>query len=134
MDAHDHRLLGPRLDLFHQQEDAPGTVFWHPRGAVLYRTIESYIRARMQCAGFNEVRTPQLMSRSLWERSGHWAKYSDHMFAFVDGERAFALKPMNCPGHVQLFGSRCAHIATCRCASVNSACAIATSLPERCTA
>ena len=103
MDSHDHRLLGPRLELFHQQEEAPGTVFWHPRGTVLYRLIEGYIRQQMQRGGFREVRTPQLLSRSLWERSGHWAKYADNMFAFADGERAFALKPMNCPGHVQMF-------------------------------
>jgi threonyl-tRNA synthetase len=89
--------------LFHQQEDAPGTVFWHPRGAVLYGLIEGYIRRQMQRHGFREVRTPQLLSRSLWERSGHWSKYADNMFTFADGERAFALKPMNCPGHVQMF-------------------------------
>jgi threonyl-tRNA synthetase len=96
-------LLGPKLELFHQQEEAPGTVFWHPRGAVLYGLIEAYIRQQMQRSAFHEVRTPQLLSRSLWERSGHWAKYADNMFAFADGERAFALKPMNCPGHAQMF-------------------------------
>ena len=103
MDPHDHRMLGPRLDLFHQQEDAPGTVFWHPRGATLYRVIETYIGNEMRRAGFSEVRTPQLLSRALWERSGHWEKFGASMFAFADGERSFALKPMNCPGHVQLF-------------------------------
>jgi threonyl-tRNA synthetase len=103
MDSHDHRVLGPRLGLFHQQDEAPGTAFWHPRGATLYRLIENYIRGEMRRAGFLEVRTPQLLSRSLWERSGHWAKYGDNMFAFADGERAYALKPMNCPGHVQMF-------------------------------
>jgi threonyl-tRNA synthetase len=103
MDSHDHRLLGPRLDLFHQQEEAPGTAFWHPRGATLYRLIENYIRFEMQRGGFGEVRTPQLLSRSLWERSGHWGKFGAHMFEFADAERRFALKPMNCPGHVQLF-------------------------------
>jgi len=103
MDHHDHRLLGPRLGLFHQQEDAPGTVFWHPRGVTLCRLIEDCIRQRMQRSGFREIRTPQLLARSLWERSGHWSKYHDNMFTFADGERAFALKPMNCPGHVQMF-------------------------------
>jgi threonyl-tRNA synthetase len=103
MDRHDHRMLGPRLDLFHQQEEAPGAVFWHPRGAALYRLIESYLRREMRRAGFREVRTPQLLARTLWERSGHWDKHGDNMFIFADGERSFALKPMNCPGHVQLF-------------------------------
>jgi threonyl-tRNA synthetase len=103
MDNHDHRILGPRLDLFHQQEEAPGSAFWHPRGMTLYRLIENYIRREMRQAGFREVRTPQLMSRSLWERSGHWSKFGANMFAFADGERSFALKPMNCPGHIQLF-------------------------------
>jgi threonyl-tRNA synthetase len=106
MDPYDHRLLGPRLGLFHQQDEAPGAAFWHPRGATLYRLIESYIRREMQRAGFHEIRTPQLLSRSLWERSGHWAKYADNMFAFAEGDRAFALKPMNCPGHVQMFRQR----------------------------
>jgi threonyl-tRNA synthetase len=103
MDSHDHRVLGPRLDLFHQQDEAPGTAFWHPRGATIYRLIESYIRREMRRAGFQEVRTPQLLSRSLWERSGHWQKFGANMFVFADGERSFALKPMNCPGHVQQF-------------------------------
>ncbi len=103
MDSNDHRTLGPRLDLFHQQEDAPGTVFWHPRGVSVYRLIEDLIRQEMQSAGFAEVKTPQLMSRSLWERSGHWEKFGAHMFVFEDGERSYALKPMNCPGHVQVY-------------------------------
>ena len=106
MDPYDHRMLGPRLDLFHQQEEGPGAAFWHPRGARLYRMIESYIHGQMRRAGFNEVRTPQLLAKSLWERSGHWAKFGPHMFVFTDGERNFALKPMNCPGHVQLFRER----------------------------
>jgi threonyl-tRNA synthetase len=103
MDPYDHRMLGPRLGLFHQQDEAPGAAFWHPRGAALYRLIESYVRGEMRRAGFQEIRTPQLLARSLWERSGHWTKYADHMFVFADGERALALKPMNCPGHVQMF-------------------------------
>jgi threonyl-tRNA synthetase len=100
---HDHRVLGPRLDLFHQQDEAPGNVFWHPRGMTLYRLIENYIRDEMRLASFQEVRTPQLVARSLWERSGHWAKFGANMFVFEDGERSYALKPMNCPGHIQLF-------------------------------
>ncbi len=103
MDSHDHRILGPRLDLFHQQEEAPGAAFWHPRGATLYRLVENYIRSEMHRGGFREVRTPQLLSRSLWERSSHWAKFGANMFEFADDKRRFALKPMNCPGHVQLF-------------------------------
>ena len=103
MDQQDHRMLGPRLDLFHQQDEAPGAVFWHPRGATLYLIIENYIRREMRLVGFREVRTPQLLARAMWERSGHWAKFGSNMFVFADGERSYALKPMNCPGHVQLF-------------------------------
>ena len=103
MDDRDHRQLGAKLDLFHQQKEAPGAAFWHSRGATVYLLLESYIRSEMQRAGFLEVRTPQLMSRTLWERSGHWSKFGDNMFVFEDGNRQYALKPMNCPGHVQLF-------------------------------
>lgn len=116
MDPDDHRRLGPELELFHQQEEGPGTVFWHPRGAALYRALEQFVHGRMRSAGFRELRTPQLLARSLWERSGHWEKFGEHMF--VCGERSanpqdasghgrqFALKPMSCPGHVQVFRSR----------------------------
>jgi threonyl-tRNA synthetase len=103
---HDHRALGNRLDLFHQQEDAPGMVFWHPRGAVLYRVLENYIYQQMRRAGFHEVRTPQLLARSLWERSGHLEKFGQNMFMVDDGERVLALKPMSCPGHIQIFNKR----------------------------
>src|SRR5262245_9913694 len=106
MDVDDHRAIANRLDLFHQQEEAPGMVFWHPRGYAIYRVIEDYIRRRMRRAGFREIRTPQLLARSLWEASGHWEKFGDDMFAFADGERTFALKPMSCPGHVQVFNKR----------------------------
>ncbi|WP_051340572.1 threonine--tRNA ligase [Azospirillum halopraeferens] len=106
MDHNDHRAIANRLDLFHQQEEGPGVVFWHPRGAILYRLIEADIRRRMRRAGFAEVITPQLLSRSLWERSGHWDKFGDAMFAFTDGERSLALKPMSCPGHIQIFNKR----------------------------
>lgn len=106
MDDHDHRAIANRLDLLHQQDEAPGMVFWHPRGFALYRVIEDYIRRRMAGAGFREVRTPQLLDRALWEASGHWAKYADNMFSLPDGARTFALKPMSCPAHIQIFNKR----------------------------
>jgi len=106
MNVDDHRAIANRLDLFHQQEEGPGVVFWHPRGTAIYRVIEDYIRRRMRRAGFQEIRTPQLLARSLWEASGHWDKFAESMFAFADGERAFALKPMSCPGHLQVFNKR----------------------------
>jgi threonyl-tRNA synthetase len=103
----DHRRLGRELDLFHQQEEAVGSVFWHPKGWTLYRTIESYLRAKLEKAGYVEVRTPQLIDRSLWEASGHWEKFRHHMFTVRDEdegkERVLAVKPMSCPGHVQIF-------------------------------
>lgn len=107
MNVSDHREIGQRLDLFHQQDDAPGAVFWHPRGFVLYRVVEDYVRRRMRAAGFREIRTPQLLARRLWEVSGHWDKYRDNMFTFSQGgaeaNRAYALKPMSCPGHVEVY-------------------------------
>jgi threonyl-tRNA synthetase len=106
MDDNDHRSLGNRLDLFHQQEDGPGMVFWHPRGWALYRVVEDYMRRRMARAGYREVRTPQMMARSLWNRSGHWEKFGAQMFALADEGRMMALKPMSCPGHVQIFNKR----------------------------
>jgi len=106
MDHNDHRAIGNRLDLFHQQEEGPGMIFWHPRGFALYRVIEEYIRRRMRQAGFREIRTPQMLARSLWEQSGHWEKFGDNMFALDDGHRPFALKPMSCPCHVQVFRKR----------------------------
>jgi threonyl-tRNA synthetase len=103
----DHRRLGRELDLFHQQEEATGSVFWHPKGWTLYRIIENYLRNRLDKSGYLEVKTPQLIDRSLWERSGHWEKFGQHMFTVRDEdeghERILALKPMNCPGHVQIF-------------------------------
>jgi threonyl-tRNA synthetase len=106
MDPNDHRVIANRLDLFHQQEEGPGMVFWHPRGFALYRVIEDYVRKRMRQAGFREIRTPQMLARSLWEQSGHWEKFGENMFALDDGHRAFALKPMSCPCHVQIFRKR----------------------------
>ena len=103
----DHRRLGRELDLFHLQEEAVGSVFWHPKGWTLYRTIESYMRRRLDAAGYVEVRTPQLLDRSLWEASGHWENFRDNMFiAESRDERVLAVKPMNCPGHVQIFRNR----------------------------
>ncbi|WP_233833638.1 threonine--tRNA ligase [Paraburkholderia sp. ZP32-5] len=105
----DHRVLGNKLDLFHQQEEGPGMVFWHPRGFTLYRVLEDYVRARMRRAGFREIRTPQLLARSLWEKSGHWEKFGGAMYSLADAEeegRALCLKPMSCPCHVQVFNQR----------------------------
>ena len=105
-DIYDHRVLGTRLDLFHQQEEGPGMVFWHPRGFALYRVIEDYVRRRMREHGFAEIRTPQLLSYSLWEQSGHADKFANEMYRLNSGNRPFALKPMSCPGHVQVFSKR----------------------------
>jgi len=101
----DHRRIGKEMDLFHLQEEAPGSVFWHPKGWRLYRTAEAYLRRRLDDAGYQEVRTPQLVDRSLWEASGHWEKFREHMFIarVEDEDRVLALKPMNCPCHVQIF-------------------------------
>nr|WP_123688349.1 threonine--tRNA ligase [Stella humosa] len=107
MDQHDHRSLGNRLDLFHIQDDAPGMVFWHPRGYAVYRLLEDYIRGQLRRLGYAEVRTPQLLPRDLWERSGHWEKFRDAMFVVDAGDgRQMALKPMSCPGHLQIFNRR----------------------------
>ena len=99
----DHRKLGKQLDLFHTQENAPGMVFWHPNGWIIYQIIESYMRQRQQAAGYQEVKTPQVVDRSLWEKSGHWDKFSDMMFTTASENRDYAIKPMNCPCHVQIF-------------------------------
>ena len=100
----DHRKLGRQLDFFHLQEEAAGSVFWHPRGWTLYREIEEYMRRRLDKAHYSEVKTPQLVDRSLWEASGHWDKFGENMFtAETNEDRTLALKPMNCPGHVQIY-------------------------------
>lgn len=100
----DHRRLGRELDLFHMQEEAMGSVFWHPKGWTVYRIIENYIRGRLEHGGYQEVKTPQLIDRALWEASGHWEKFREHMFtADAEHDKTLALKPMNCPGHVQIF-------------------------------
>lgn len=99
----DHRKLAKQLDLFHIQEEAPGMVFWHPHGWTLYQIIEQYIRSRLQSAGYQEIRTPQLLARQLWEKSGHWDKFFKEMFTTATENTEFAIKPMNCPGHIQIF-------------------------------
>ena len=99
----DHRKLAREMDFFHIQEESPGSVFWHHRGWKTRRNLENYMRAKMERDGYAEVCTPQLMDRRLWEQSGHWDKYADDMFTVCTHEREMALKPMNCPGHVQIF-------------------------------
>lgn len=102
----DHRRLGKELDLFHLQDEAPGMVFWHAKGWALWQVIEQYMRRVYQDNGYEEVKAPQLLDRSLWERSGHWAKYRENMFTTESENRYYALKPMNCPGHIQIFKSK----------------------------
>ncbi|WP_238260057.1 threonine--tRNA ligase [Cupriavidus pauculus] len=99
----DHRRLGKTLDLFHLQEEAPGMVFWHPKGWSVWQAVEQYMRGRLTEAGYQEVRTPQVMDRTLWEKSGHWENYKENMFVTESEKRDYAIKPMNCPGHVQIF-------------------------------
>jgi len=100
----DHRRLGREMDLFHFQEEGPGTIFWHPKGWTLFQALISFMRRRQQAAGYIEVNTPQVLDRALWETSGHWQTYRENMFLTkTEDERIFALKPMNCPGHVQIF-------------------------------
>lgn len=99
----DHRKLGKKYDLFHMQEEAPGMVFWHPKGWAIYQEITQYIRKLISKHGYQEVNTPQLVDRSLWERSGHWDMFGENMFTVTCEEKVFAIKPMNCPCHVQIF-------------------------------
>ena len=99
----DHRKLGKQLDLFHLQDEAPGMVFWHPHGWVLWQEIEQYMRRKFREHGYQEVKTPTVMDRSLWEKSGHWDNYREHMFTTASENRDYAVKPMNCPAHVQIF-------------------------------
>ena len=104
----DHRKLGQQLDLFHIQEEAPGCAFWHPRGWTLYRIVQDYMRKKLSENGYIEVKTPQIVSKTLWEKSGHWSKYLDHMFVsrIDDEDMDFAIKPMNCPCHVEIFKNK----------------------------
>ena len=99
----DHRRLGREMNLFHQQEQASGSVFWHPKGWTLYRTVQNYMRMRLEKCGYVEVNTPQMVDRSLWEDSGHWEKFRENMFIAESENRMLAIKPMNCPCHVQIF-------------------------------
>src|SRR5438105_11002532 len=101
----DHRKLGRQLDLFHQQDEAPGMVFWHPKGWTVWQQIEQYMRKIYQEHGYQEVRAPQILDRSLWEKSGHWENFKENMFTTESEKRDFAVKPMNCPGHVLIFNS-----------------------------
>ncbi|MDU0809879.1 MAG: threonine--tRNA ligase [Burkholderia sp.] len=102
----DHRKIGKQLDLFHIQEESPGMVFWHPNGCVIWQQIEQYIRRRMSSAGYLEIKTPIIMDCSLWEKSGHLENYSKNMFMIQLEKRDFAIKPMNCPGHIQVFKNK----------------------------
>jgi len=101
----DHRKLGRQLDLFHLQDEAPGMVFWHPKGWSIWQQIEQYMRGVYRASGYQEVRCPQILDRSLWERSGHWENFKDNMFTTESEKRDLAIKPMNCPGHVQIFNT-----------------------------
>jgi threonyl-tRNA synthetase len=102
----DHRRLGREMDLFHFQDEAVGAAFWHAKGWTLFQSLVGYLRREQEAAGYREVNTPELMDRSLWERSGHWEWFGEHMFTSrTEDERVFAIKPMNCPGHVQIFKS-----------------------------
>lgn len=101
----DHRKLGKQLDFFHMQDDAPGMVFWHPKGWSIWQEVEQYMRSKFKEYGYDEVRTPTVMDRTLWEKSGHWQNYHDNMFTTKSENRDYAVKPMNCPGHIQIFNS-----------------------------
>lgn len=99
----DHRKIGKALDLFHMQEEAPGLVFWHPKGWAIWQVIEQYMRKVYRASGYQEVRCPQILDQSLWQKTGHWENYRDNMFTTASENRDYALKPMNCPGHVQIY-------------------------------
>jgi threonyl-tRNA synthetase len=101
----DHRKLGKQLDYFHMQDDAPGMVFWHPRGWSIWQEVEQYMRKMFREYNYQEVRTPTIMDKTLWEKSGHWQNYREGMFVTASESRDYAVKPMNCPGHVQIFNS-----------------------------
>ncbi len=101
----DHRRLGKHLELFHLQDEAPGMVFWHPKGWAMWQQVEQYMRRIYQDNGYQEVKCPQIIDRSLWEKSGHWENFKDNMFTTESEKREFAIKPMNCPGHIQIFNT-----------------------------
>ena len=100
----DHRKIGKEMDLFHFQDDAPGSVFWHQKGWVIFNKLINYMRTKQEKNGYNEISTPTVLDRSLWEKSGHWEKFKENMYiAKANEEKNFALKPMNCPGGMQVF-------------------------------
>jgi threonyl-tRNA synthetase len=101
----DHRKLGKQLDLFHFQDEAPGLVFWHPKGWTIWQQVEQYMRNKYQVNGYQEVKAPQILDRTLWEKTGHWENYRENMFSTESENRSYALKPMNCPGHVQIYNA-----------------------------
>ncbi len=101
----DHRKLGRALDLFHLQDEAPGMIFWHPKGWSVWQQVEQYMRRVYQDNGYQEVKCPQILERTLWEKSGHWENYKENMFTTESEKHDYAIKPMNCPGHVQVFNS-----------------------------
>src|SRR6185312_3757829 len=102
----DHRVLGRQLDLFHLEDISPGSPFWHPKGMVIWNILEDLRRRENQKRGYVEVKTPLIYDKWLWETSGHWEKFREHMFLIPDGDRTYALKPMNCPGHMRVYGNR----------------------------
>jgi threonyl-tRNA synthetase len=110
----DHRKLGRQLDLFHLQDEAPGMVFWHPKGWTIWQEVEQYLRRVLGANGYCEVKTPMIMDRSLWERSGHWQNYAEHMFTTASENRDYAIKPMNCPATSRSSTRACAVTAICR--------------------
>ncbi|MDO8439265.1 MAG: threonine--tRNA ligase [Telluria sp.] len=101
----DHRKLGKQLDFFHFQDEAPGLIFWHPKGWSIWQSVEQYMRNKYQVNGYQEVKAPQILDRTLWEKTGHWENYRENMFSTESENRSYALKPMNCPGHIQIYNS-----------------------------
>ncbi len=128
----DHRRLGVALDLFSFHDVSPGSAFWHPKGQRLWRTLETAMRELQDRRGYQEVSTPILVHKRLWEQSGHWDHYDDNMFKLESEEQTFSLKPMNCPESTIIYRPRCAPTATSRSATRNTAGCIATSAPARC--
>jgi threonyl-tRNA synthetase len=106
LEQYDHRSLGQRLELFHQQEEAPGMAFWHPNGRLLYRLLEEAARRQVEAAGYREVSTPQILRKSIWEQSGHWNHYRENMFLVRDQAMEAAVKPVSCPGHIQILKAK----------------------------
>ena len=132
--ARDHRVLGRQLDLFHLEDISPGSPFWHPKGMVIWNILEDLRRRENAKRGYVEVKTPLIYDKWLWETSGHWEKFREHMFQIPDGDRVYALKPMNCPGHMRCTETGCGATASSRCASPRLRRFIATSSPGPSTA